>query len=875
MLKSIQSLSSNFKIRTKMILLISGVVLISVLPLSTIVLYRNQAVVLDKTFEVCRNLAYNIANLATEELLINETYDATRTALARLSSSEITGLLNTTVLNIDGRYVADMKEELVDEEIDKEELDRYFVLEDLTLKELKVDDRKILKFIYPIFIEYQGSKMRVGTAVFDFDREKVYEPVVKIRETIIIVSTVLFFIGIMIAVLAAFSFSKPIQILSEGAKLIGDGDLNYRIPIHGKDEIGQLARSFNHMTHRIQDFTNNLESMVAQRTDELNQTLSEVQALKEAQDGDYYLTSLLLEPLQFNNNTSKFISTDFYVEQKKKFKFRKWNSQIGGDICITDSIKLNGKEFTVFMNGDAMGKSIQGAGGALVVGVVFNSGIMRTRIEKNSKVHPEIWLKERFLDLQNVFITFEGSMYISVCMGLVDNETGLLYYINAEHPWTVLYRDGKASFLEESLMLRKLGTPGQDERFFVKVFQMMPGDVILAGSDGRDDILLPTPDGEKIMNEDENEYLQRVEDGNGDLTRIVQGIKSKGELADDISILRIGYKEGLEEENSGTPSYEIERAIQESEELLSKGKETEALEKVESFLEENQTYPDLLKVMGRIYFNTKDYSKSIECFLSYIDLNPGDNEYLYVISNLFRTMGQFNDAADYGERLYLRDQNHFLNLINLSEIYSSLGIDSRSQFMADRAISIDGKAKDILKKSPTEDKINSIIEYEKDVERKENPTLKIQSPLGNEELNSNSKEDESDLGIDNLLKRADSHYQAKQYREAMELYLECERYNNNNPWVLFRLGNCYSLLNDLTSALDYYNQSLKLSPKNHHAQNNLGSIHYRLKDYKKAKEAWIQALDLKPDFQKAQINLNRLEKYEQNHISKSLKVNPT
>jgi hypothetical protein len=32
-----------------------------------------------------------------------------------------------------------------------------------------------------------------------------------------------------------------------------------------------------------------------------------------------------------------------------------------------------------------MGKSIQGAGGALVLGVVFNAGLIRSKIEKISK----------------------------------------------------------------------------------------------------------------------------------------------------------------------------------------------------------------------------------------------------------------------------------------------------------------------------------------------------------------------------------------------------------------------------------------------------------------------------------------------------------
>ncbi len=45
---------------------------------------------------------------------------------------------------------------------------------------------------------------------------------------------------------------------------------------------------------------------------------------------------------------------------------------------------------TVFINGDAMGKSIQGAGGAIVLGVVFKSVVARTRIVKEAKnKHPE------------------------------------------------------------------------------------------------------------------------------------------------------------------------------------------------------------------------------------------------------------------------------------------------------------------------------------------------------------------------------------------------------------------------------------------------------------------------------------------------------
>lgn len=70
-----------------------------------------------------------------------------------------------------------------------------------------------------------------------------------------------------------------------------------------------------------------------------------------------------------------------------------------------------------------MGKSIQGAGGALVLGVVFKSILSRARLFSTKEtVFPERWLKVAFQELQSVFESFDGSMMISVVMGLIDNE---------------------------------------------------------------------------------------------------------------------------------------------------------------------------------------------------------------------------------------------------------------------------------------------------------------------------------------------------------------------------------------------------------------------------------------------------------------------
>ena len=837
--------NKNIRIRTKMIMIISGVLLISIIPLAFIILNRSQDIVLKMTFEVCTNLAQNISNLATEELLINETYDTTKTSISRLKSSGITGLLNSFVVNVDGEYVAEMaSEEQIGKQVSQKEKDYYRGLTKLDMQDTASSrwKTKILRFSFPISILYRGQQMRVGTAVFEFDKAKVYEPVYKVRNTIILVSAVLFILGIAIAFYTAIIFSKPILKLSESVKRIGEGDLNHRIKLTGKDEIGQLAQTFNQMTSQIQDFTQNLENKVAERTDQLNKSLQEVQTLKIAQDGDYYLTSLLLTPLQPNNNRSSRIKTEFLIEQKKKFTFRKWDSEIGGDICITDTIKLLNKEYTVFINGDAMGKSIQGAGGALVLGVVFNAGLMRSRVEKYQGIHPEAWLKERFLDLHNVFLSFDGSMYISICMGLIDNETGMMFFINAEHPWTVLYRDGKAAFLEEELALRKLGTPEQEDQFFVRTFQLMSGDVIITGSDGRDDIQLFAT---SSIQEDETEFLKRVEEAEGNLEKISKKIKELGKIIDDFSLLRISFNEtyeALPADNKLPP--EASSDVQKSLVHLEKGELEEAYHGIEKFLDDYREFPDLLKVLGKYYFGVGEFAKAIECYDQYLKLVPGDNEYLLLLSDAYRLSGKLNLAADVGERLFLRHQSNAKNLLNLGRIYLQMHVFGRSENMIERLLGIDP-------------------------ENDEAARLKIELAQAKEHRKTRSNEDSTDEKAEFIYRKAETLYKAKNYLQALDQYetlMDFEHYSSS-PKLLLKVANCNSFLGNYEKAIIYYNRSISEDPLNIHAYNNLGGVFYKLGYPEKAKLEWRKALEIEEDFAPATFNLEKIDKIALNGVS--------
>lgn len=195
----------------------------------------------------------------------------------------------------------------------------------------------------------------------------------------------------------------------------------------------------------------------------------------------------------------------------------------------------------MFFNGDAMGKSMQGAGGALVMGALINSILVRSSANnRDLKIEPGRWMIETHTEIQRIFETFEGSMYVSGVLGIVEESTGKMYYLNAEHPSTVLLRNGKCRFLEEEKSCRKFGMPGVTEPDILE-FRLDPGDILIAGSDGRDDIEMVSNTEGRIMNQSEELFLQVCERSGGDLAKIGEMLEQSGDLTDDLSLLRLHY----------------------------------------------------------------------------------------------------------------------------------------------------------------------------------------------------------------------------------------------------------------------------------------------------------------------------------------------
>ena len=458
-----------------------------------------------------------------------------------------------------------------------------------------------------------------------------------------------------------------------------------------------LANRFLRVHNQVEELNASLERKVEERTLQLQKSLSDVRELKVQQDGDYYLTSLLIHPLGGNFAQGKNVHVDMLVRQKKRFTFRKWSSEIGGDLCTAHTIELRGRTYTAFLNGDAMGKSMQGAGGALVLGVVFKSVINRTNLSSETrKKRPERWLKDCFLELQNIFVTFDGTMLISAVMGLLDDESGVLYYINAEHPWVCLLRQGKARFIEHQLLLRKIGIEGLEGHLRVSTFHLLPDDAIFVGSDGRDDVALGVDNrGNRIINEDEYQFLRRVEEGRGLLPEIEEAIAKHGQLTDDFTLIRIGFRE-----DAPLPD---ERQEENFRQLLSEGRaalengDAGGLEKLKAALKQKPESLDALRDLGRAYRKLKRYDLAADAFLRCADLDAEDIGSLYRAAYTCKMAGRLEQALDMGESGRLRDPEHARNLINLADTYRIGGNLNRAQKILREASAREPENRDVLR----------------------------------------------------------------------------------------------------------------------------------------------------------------------------------
>ncbi len=196
-----------------------------------------------------------------------------------------------------GKVIYDTVESNITHPIDSRLLDE---IEDITngSKEMNYNGTKILA-------DFRTSDITGWKIVNLIPLSALNENIDQMRNTTVIIT------GILILVLSIFLFLvssrivKPIKKLVLLMKLIENGDFDVKLKFNTRDEVGQLAKTFNRMTHKVKKLINEVY------VDKIKQKELEVQMLQNQINPHFLYNSLesihMMAEINHDKETSKMV----------------------------------------------------------------------------------------------------------------------------------------------------------------------------------------------------------------------------------------------------------------------------------------------------------------------------------------------------------------------------------------------------------------------------------------------------------------------------------------------------------------------------------------------------------------------------------------
>lgn len=160
-------------------------------------------------------------------------------------------------------------------------------------------DKKEITVGCPVI--YRGN---VAAAVFvSSDFGEIKNIVLELLKILILTSVVSIITAFVATYVIASNISQPLISIGEAASEIASGDFDKKIDIVSDDEIGQLAKSFNHMAESLHTIEQNRRDYISNLSHDIRSPLTSIRGFLQAildgtidkENQDYYLQIILEE----------------------------------------------------------------------------------------------------------------------------------------------------------------------------------------------------------------------------------------------------------------------------------------------------------------------------------------------------------------------------------------------------------------------------------------------------------------------------------------------------------------------------------------------------------------------------------------------------
>ncbi len=332
---------------------------------------------------------------------------------------------------------------------------------------------------------------------------------------LIVFSVVIFAFSIVVSIIVfnklTKSIVKPISVLSEGAKKIGEGDLYYKIDLDTNDELSDLADSFNNMTGELNKYIKELTSVMMDK----ERLETELDVAKRIQ------VSML--PTKFPNYEEFDIIASMTPAKK-----------VGGDFY--DFFFID-EEHLAFNIADVSGKGVPAA---LFMGKA--KALIKDSLKFTGDPSKALFVVNNQLCEDN-----DEGMFVTAFAGVLNIKTGELVYANAGHNPPLVYSKENEQYEYIKPKANFILAAMSNLRYKNESITLKKGERIFCYTDGvteamdisnslySEDRLLKTLNSEDIKNKSIQEVLEYVKN---DIDKFSSGVQQ----ADDITMLSIELK---------------------------------------------------------------------------------------------------------------------------------------------------------------------------------------------------------------------------------------------------------------------------------------------------------------------------------------------
>jgi signal transduction histidine kinase len=137
--------------------------------------------------------------------------------------------------------------------------------------------------------------------VVEMEQTEAFSSIQSLAETILLMTSVVLLLASLIAIALARTITQPLLRLQEAVLRFGMGEWNFRIPEESSDEVGMLAREFNHMA----DVLSENQARLREQTREL------IDANQQLEAFSYSISHDLRAPLRSVDGFSRILLEDF------------------------------------------------------------------------------------------------------------------------------------------------------------------------------------------------------------------------------------------------------------------------------------------------------------------------------------------------------------------------------------------------------------------------------------------------------------------------------------------------------------------------------------------------------------------------------------